>query len=148
MAQSGRLTGPTSRIETGVLVVALLLSVLALALVPVSSMVRWWGLVFFVSFFLTTLADNRIDEIESASKKEYDEIVSIADSILKDIKDSQWKAAVVAKVWDRITQIDNVTIQNFELVIVGIGALFIAYGQTYTSPHLRLAIGFVGLGHL
>jgi hypothetical protein len=37
-------------------------------------------------------------------------------------------------------------VQEFGTMVVGIGALFFAYGQSYPHPHIRLVISFVGLG--
>jgi len=42
--------------------------------------------------------------------------------------------------------IDNNLLQQFGLLVVGIGALFFAYAQTHTHSNLRTVIAMVGLG--
>jgi len=47
------------------------------------------------------------------------------------------------KLWDWASKMDDVSVNQFGLAIVGIGALFFAYGQV-PYPHVRLLIALIG----
>ncbi len=50
-------------------------------------------------------------------------------------------------LWEYLFKQDDYVIQEFFTAIIGIGALFFAYGSVgNTNPFTQLAIGFIGLG--
>ena len=51
------------------------------------------------------------------------------------------------KLWDLYIQSGNSMVQEFETMVVGVGALFFAYGEVYSLNifHLRLVIALAGL---
>jgi hypothetical protein len=50
------------------------------------------------------------------------------------------------KLWEFLFKQDDYVVQQFVTAVVGIGALFFAYGSLTTLPYERLAIAFIGLG--
>jgi hypothetical protein len=50
------------------------------------------------------------------------------------------------KLWDLLSATSNYLAQEFGTMVVGIGALFFAYGQVGSNPHIKLIIALVGLG--
>ncbi len=48
------------------------------------------------------------------------------------------------KLWEWASKMDDVSVNQFGLAIVGIGALFFAYSQV-PYPHVRLLIALIGL---
>lgn len=49
-------------------------------------------------------------------------------------------------MWEYLQRSDANIIQQFGTMVIGIGALFFAYGQTYSSFHLRLVVALIGFG--
>ncbi len=49
------------------------------------------------------------------------------------------------KLWEWASKQDDVSVNQFATSIIGIGALFFAYGQLHTS-HTKLLIALIGLG--
>jgi hypothetical protein len=50
------------------------------------------------------------------------------------------------KLWDFLIESNNHVINQFDTMIVGIGALFFAYGQSYNLFIIRMLIGMIGFG--
>ena len=50
------------------------------------------------------------------------------------------------KLWDYMIKQDEYVVQEFFTAVIGIGALFFAYGSITQSPYIRLAVAFIGLG--
>lgn len=60
---------------------------------------------------------------------------------------STLQPATIQQLWERIIATDKSLNQGFATLVVGIGALFFAYGQVYSTLfHLRMVIAAIGLG--
>lgn len=53
---------------------------------------------------------------------------------------------VEKRLWDLLFKQQDYIVQEFFTTVIGIGALFFAYGSVLTVPYVRLAIAFIGLG--
>ena len=48
-------------------------------------------------------------------------------------------------LWQYLSAVNNYLVQEFSTMIIGVGALFFAYGQIYSHFYLRILISLVGL---